>query len=63
MNKESLEQERDEAEKKFIELQSQEGEIQKEMLREQGKYHLAVKLLNDLSAKKTKPSKALPASE
>lgn len=49
MDKQSLEQKRDDAEKRFNELQEQESEVQKEMLRQQGAYQLAVQLLKDLA--------------
>ncbi len=66
MDRNSLEQKRDEAEKKFNELQTQEADIQKEMLRQQGAYQLAVQLLKEdeaLAAKAPEEATTVTATE
>lgn len=48
MNRETLEQKRDEAEQEFNSLQDQKRKIEEDMLRAQGKHRMCVSLLGDL---------------
>lgn len=47
MDRKAIEQKRDKAEKKFVELQTQEADIQKELLRLQGEYRSYTAMLEE----------------